>query len=202
MHENGKTGFEGVILAAGTSSRFGGENKLLAEVNGVPLIRRTVLAYLGAGLDRVVVVTGYGSVGVVDALSDLPIECVFNARFTEGQSTSLHAGIRALSARVSGAVVGVADQLRPRADAIRTLLLAAQGADNALVVPRYGGHRGNPVVFPAALFPELLAVTGDVGGRPVIHRHRGSIIWIDFDDPSLGADVDLPSDLTRTSDRD
>jgi molybdenum cofactor cytidylyltransferase len=202
MHENGKSGFEGIVLAAGTSSRFGGENKLLAEVHGMRLVRRTVLSYLGAGLDRLVVVTGFGSDEVVDALSGLPIECVLNARFLEGQSTSLHVGIRALSAGTIGAVVGVADQLHLRSDTVRRLVLTAQRADNALVVPRYGGQRGNPVVFPAALFPELLAVTGDVGGRPVIDRHRENIVWIDFDDPSLGADVDLPSDLSETSDLD
>jgi molybdenum cofactor cytidylyltransferase len=202
MHENGKSGFEGVVLAGGTSSRFGGDNKLLSEVDGDPLVRRTVLAYLGAGLDRLVVVTGFGSHEMVDALSGLPIDCVFNARFLEGQSTSLHAGIRALSAGTKAAVVGVADQLHLTAHTVRRLLLEAQAVDNALVVPRYGGQRGNPVVFPAVLFPEILAVRGDVGGRPVIDRHSDSVVWVDFDDPSLGADVDVPSDLPGTSARD
>jgi molybdenum cofactor cytidylyltransferase len=72
-----------------------------------------------------------------------------------------------------------------------------QASGAPLAVPRYAGRRGNPVLCDRVLFPELLQVTGDQGGRPVLERHREDIAWLDVADPLPGADLDTVEEYRR-----
>lgn len=195
MHEKRRIPTSGIVLAAGMSTRFGHGNKLLATVDGIPIVRRTVLAYVGAALESVVVVVGYDRFAVRDALAGIDVHVIFNERFRDGQSTSLRCGLDALSAECLGAVIGVGDQPYLTATVVRELVDRFTRSDGPMVAPLYGQHRGNPVVFHRSLFPELREVSGDVGGRPVLQAHRGDVEWVQFEDARLGADVDQPDDL-------
>jgi molybdenum cofactor cytidylyltransferase len=184
----------GLVLASGMSRRFAGANKLLVPIGGVPVVRRTVQAYLAAGLDPVTVVLGHEANLVGDALLGLPIQTVINPDFAQGQSRALGHGVHALPDRTSAAVIGVGDQPLLTGSVIRLLVDSYIITGRSPVVPRYAGRRGNPVLFDRSLFPELLAVTGDQGGRPVIERHRDEILWLDLPDPRPGADLDSEED--------
>lgn len=187
----------GLVLAAGTSTRFSQGNKLLRSVEGVPLARRTVQAYVDAGLDEVIVVTGYQAVQMEEALAGLPLRLVHNPRFPEGQSSSLRAGVEALTTSTAAAIIGVADQPYLPTSVIDEMVLLYRTSSCILIVPRYAGQRGNPVLFDASLFPELVSVEGDIGGRPVLQAHAGEICWLDFTDPRWAADVDTIDDLAN-----
>ena len=187
----------GVVLASGTSTRFGSENKLLVEFEGKPIVRRTALAYVGARLQPVVVVVGNDRERVVRALSGLNVTFVENAEFAEGQSRALRHGIAALPDAASAAVIGVGDQPLLAAEVIDSLADAYWASGARIVVPRYGGQRGNPALFAAELFDELRLVDGDQGGRALIEPHRDEVVWVDVPNPELGEDVDTPDDLDR-----
>jgi molybdenum cofactor cytidylyltransferase len=186
----------GLVLAAGSSVRFSRGNKLLTPVAGVPLARRTVENYVDAGLDEVVVVTGYHAVSVEEALAGLPLRFVRNLRFQQGQSRSLQAGLAALSARAAAAIIGVADQPYLSPLVIKAIASRYQASGERLIVPRYAGQRGNPVLFAASLFPELMRVEGDIGGRPVLKAHADEICWLDFPQSRWASDVDTVEDLS------
>lgn len=185
----------GLILASGMSRRFGEENKLLVELGGIPVIRHTVAAYAKADLRPLVVVVGHDAERVAAALGGLGLTLVPNPDFDQGQSRALVRGVRALPPETAAAVIGVADQPYLNAGLIRALVERHTESGAPLVVPRYGGRRGNPVLFSAALFSELLEVEGDRGGRPVILAHAGEITWLDVPDVMPGLDLDTPADL-------
>lgn len=185
----------GVLLAAGRSTRFGGPNKLLQDLGGVPVVRRAAEALRAAGIGDLVVVTGHMAAEVEAALSGLPARFVHNPDYAEGLSTSLAAGIGALS-EADGALVALGDMPAVGADTIRALLGAFAVSDGkAIVLPTVAGKRGNPVVWPARFFAELKAVQGDVGARHLIGANAELIVEVPVWGDGALVDVDTPEAL-------
>ena len=180
------------------STRFGVDNKLLAEVGGVPVIQRTVQAYVDAGLHTLVVV-GHEANEIERLLRSLPVSFIRNPDFRMGQSRALVRGLAAVPEGSRAAVIGVGDQPFLRSDVIRSLVDRFELDHPLLVAPRYSGQPGNPILFDSRLFPELLAVEGDQGGRAVVQRHRDAVEWIEVTDPRSGRDVDTPADLDEAN---
>src|SRR5579859_7241662 len=92
--------------------------------------------------------------------------------------------------RVSKALVLLGDQPLITAQHIDTLIATYRTTDKRIIAPTYEGKRGNPILFDASLFPELLEVTGDEGGRSVLERHREEIATVETSNPLANIDVD------------
>jgi molybdenum cofactor cytidylyltransferase len=187
-----------VLLAAGTSSRMRGANKLLTELDGVPLVRRTALEVLASSASPVVVVLGHRNVEVAAALVGLDVQRVVNAEYRAGLATSLGAGIRALGDRLDGVVVCLGDMPFVRAADVDTLIgafEASQGRD--IVVPIHEGRRGNPVLWPRAYFHELQRLEGDTGARALLVAHAPRVRSVVVETPGVLIDLDTPEDVER-----
>ncbi|HUG35922.1 MAG TPA: nucleotidyltransferase family protein, partial [Candidatus Limnocylindrales bacterium] len=156
----------GIVLAAGLSRRMG-RPKLLLELRGAPVIRRTVEGLLGAGLDDLVVVVGPAVDAVAEALSGLPVRFAVNPAPEAGQAGSVVAGVRALSPCATAALIALGDQPSLPAAVVPRLLEAFHSSGKPIVAPLYRDGRGNPVLFASSLFPELLALHGDRGARAI-----------------------------------
>lgn len=185
----------GIVLASGMSTRFGTANKLLALVGGIPVVARTVQAYVDAGVVPLIVVVGHDAREIEHALSHLPVRCISNPEFHLGQSRALVHGIRELTRDIDAAVIGVADQPFLTGTVIQSLITLYRLERPLIVAPRYAGRNGNPVLFNRQLFDELLEVEGDQGGRAVLQCHRDAVAWVDLDDERAARDVDTPHDL-------
>ncbi len=183
----------GVILAAGASRRMG-RNKMLLELDGESLIRRAVRHALAAGLSPVVVVIGHEPDRIRAALRDLPVEFAVNPDYTGPTSGSLHQGLNALGAEVGAAIVMLGDMVRVTPETLAMLVAAARGTDAPLVVSRYGDVTAPPLLFRRALFPELLAWTGEGCGKTVVKAHSHEAMYVDRP-VALLADVDTPEDF-------
>ncbi|MEM7695810.1 MAG: molybdopterin-binding/glycosyltransferase family 2 protein [Pseudomonadota bacterium] len=189
----------GVILAAGRSRRMGAQNKLLAPVDGVPMVRRVAAAALAADLSEVVVVLGHEGAAVRDALAGLDVRFVTNPAYGEGVSTSVRAGIEALPA-VDGAVVLLGDMPLVTGRAIDRVVRALGEGEATIAVATHGGVRGNPVAWSSAHFAALRALSGDQGGRPLFAAHAKLMVEVEIGE-AAGADADTPEALAALNAR-
>ena len=183
----------GVILAAGASRRMGA-NKMLLALEGESLIRRAVRRALAGGLSPVVVVVGHEQDRIRAELEDLPVEFAVNPDYTGPTSGSLHRGLNALGPDVGAAVVMLGDMVRVTQETLAMLVAAAHGTDAPLVVSRYGDVTAPPLLLRRALFPELLAWTGEGCGKTVVKAHSHEAMYVDRP-VALLVDVDTPEDF-------
>ena len=121
---------------------------------------------------------------------------VVNPHPESGQASSLVAGIAALPDGTDAVVVGLGDQPFVPEHVIPSLIDAGRSTDRVIAAPRYRDGLGNPVLFKAAVFPELLALAGDRGARSVVERDRERVALVPVDAP-MPDDVDTPEDYAR-----
>lgn len=182
-----------IVLAAGRSSRMG-SNKLVAEVGGVPMVRRVAQAALASRASPVVVVTGNDADRVAAALSGLDVRLVHNGAYADGLSTSLKAGLAALPETADAALVLLGDMPLVRGEDCDAIL-AALAADGILVaLATADGKRGNPVAWSRRLFPELRATEGDAGGRALLSRYADQVAEVEIG-VAAAMDADTPAAL-------
>lgn len=189
-----------IILAAGRGTRFGEAPKLLAELDGKPLVRHVAEAALASSARPVIVVTGHRAGQVEAALIDLPVILCPNRAHAEGLSTSLKAGFAALAPGVEAAVVLLGDMPRVGSALIDRLIRRWSDSRPAAVVPVVGGQRGNPVILSMALRDDIEALTGDAGAGPLLRR-RADVVEEAIEDPAAVYDVDTPEALAALSAR-
>jgi molybdenum cofactor cytidylyltransferase len=186
----------GLVLAAGRSTRMGGPNKLLEEINGRALVRIATDHVLASGARPVIVVTGHQRERVERALAGLAVTFVHNADFADGLSTSLKAGIAAVPADADGAIVCLGDMPQVTPKLIDRLIGAFDPARGALVViPTIDGKRGNPVLWSRRFFNDLTALEGDVGARHLIGGYAEAVAEVPVEDAAVLIDVDTPEAL-------
>ncbi|ELZ16645.1 molybdopterin-guanine dinucleotide biosynthesis protein A [Natrinema thermotolerans DSM 11552] len=185
----------GVVLAGGTSSRFGSANKLLAELDGEPLIRHATRTLVDAPLSDVVVVLGYEAGAVRAALSGIDARTVYNPDYEEGLSTSVEKAIRVVGTPETDAVMFLPGDMPAVGSSTVELLVNAYRAElGTALAAAFDGHRGNPVLFDRRHFDALLEVTGDVGGLPVLSQSDDNA-RIETNDPGVLRDINTTTDL-------
>jgi molybdenum cofactor cytidylyltransferase len=185
-----------LVLAAGQSRRMGQQNKLLAEVDGRPMITHVVDAMLASRAAPVIVVTGHEAERVRAALGQRSVQLAHNPDYEQGLSTSLRVGLAALPEDVEGVLIGLGDMPRIRPEQIDRLIAAFSPSENrAIIVPTVRGKRGNPVLFARRFVPEMLQICGDVGARHLIGEHADEVVEIEMDDDAALLDIDTPAAL-------
>ncbi|HVZ70003.1 MAG TPA: molybdopterin-binding/glycosyltransferase family 2 protein [Rhizomicrobium sp.] len=184
-----------VVLAAGLSSRMG-ENKLLVEISGQPLIRRTVEAVLASHASPVIVVTGRDADRVGAALSGLDVRLVKNDDFAKGLSTSLKSGVSSVPADSDGALIVLGDMPSVTPELLDTLIAAFNPAEGrAICVAAHAGKRGNPVLWARRFFPEIMAIEGDVGAKHIIAANDELVCEVESSTDAPLIDIDTKEDL-------
>lgn len=184
----------GIILAAGGSERLGRPKQLLFWC-GKPFIAQVVESAISAGLDPVIVVTGADEEKVVQAVGDLPVNCIHNPHWSNGQSTSMKAGVAILPQTCDRAMFLLSDQPQISPLLLRALIERHNEQWAPITAPMIREQRGNPVLFGREVFSALSAISGDQGGRGVFNQFNVDFIpWID--DRAL-MDVDQIGDYEK-----
>jgi len=186
----------GVVLAAGTSSRFGETNKLLAEWAGAPLVSHTVDTLLQSAVDEVVVVVGDDAERVRTAIRNFEVAVVHNDEYAAGQASSVRRGITAARDYGGDAVVfALGDMPAVSAESLNRLVAAYRAGVGDALAAAYNGVRGNPVLFGRRHFETLADTTGDTGGRELLLADDEAAL-VETGDRGVLVDVDRPDDLT------
>jgi molybdenum cofactor cytidylyltransferase len=185
-----------IILAAGRSTRMGGPNKLLAELDGRKLVRIATEQALASRANDVIVVTGHQAELVEQALAGLKVRFVRNPDFAGGLASSVKAGIAAVSPSADGAVICLGDMPLMSAHLIDRLIESfAPDRGNLIVVPVADGRRGNPVLWSRRFFNELMTLDGDIGARHLIARHGEAVAEVPVEGEGAFLDIDTPQAL-------
>jgi molybdenum cofactor cytidylyltransferase len=188
-----------VVLAAGQSSRMG-RPKQLAEVGGQPMITRAVQTALASGADEVLVVVGAYRAAVTAALQPLQaaaeqrLGLVENPHFASGQASSLHAAIHALDEQTGAALFLPVDQPFLTPTLLQRLIAAWRAGAPLAASAVNGAVRGAPAIFDRSLWPELLALAGDEGARPLLRKYAQALVPVVADAAEL-RDIDTPEEL-------
>jgi molybdenum cofactor cytidylyltransferase len=190
-----------VILSAGESSRMG-RPKALLPIDGVRFIERIVATLKSTRVDEIIAVLGHNAEEMRQKVSDLPVKIVVNPDYKQGQLSSLIAAIRSIESgenhhRVDAILVHLVDHPYINVDLVNLMIDRFYETKQLIVVPRYLGRRGHPVIFSRALFTELLAAPLDQGAKTVVHAHRDRTLEIDTEDEGVAIDIDTPEEYRK-----
>ena len=186
-----------VVLAAGGSSRLGGQPKQLLTVEGIPILARVLGAVTASRVHETIVVTGYRASEVRAAGQSFPVRWLDNPGWSQGMSTSLRLGLAAVDPAAAGAAIVLADQPYLTSGLINRLIDAFEAAPApAMARPAAGGRAGHPVVFSRFFFDLLGTARGDQGGRAVLAAHAGRLVTVPAPAREI-MDVDTWEDLAR-----
>jgi molybdenum cofactor cytidylyltransferase len=185
-----------LLLAAGQSRRMGGPNKLLAEIDGLPMVARVAQRLLASRARPIVAVLGNQAEAVDAALGKLPVERVRNPDFAAGLSTSLKRGIAALPDDLEGVIVCLGDMPLISGRHLDRLIAAFNPLEGrAIIVPTRRGKRGNPVLWSKRFFAGMAGLAGDVGAKHLIGEHAELVAEVEMDDDAVLVDIDTPEAL-------
>jgi molybdenum cofactor cytidylyltransferase len=185
-----------LLLAAGQSRRMGGPNKLLAELDGVPMVAHVARRLLASRARPIIAVLGNQAEAVDAALGKLPVERVRNPEFATGLSTSLKRGIAALPSDLDGVIVCLGDMPLISGRHLDRLIAAFNLLEGrAIIVPTRRGKRGNPVLWSKRFFPEMAELAGDVGAKHLIGEHAELVAEVEMEDDAILVDIDTPEAL-------
>lgn len=185
-------GWGALILAAGAGRRFGG-GKLLADLGGAPVIRRTTEAVLAAGFDTVLVATGAEHPRIVEALEGLACRILPTPGWEEGMAASIRTGSAALAACGKGVFVFLGDMPLAPVGLCGLLAEMAETAGYA-ARPVVDGRPGHPVCFVRQAVADLARLEGDQGAAHGLKRRR-DVAYLETDDIGAILDIDSPEDL-------
>ncbi|MEP4703755.1 MAG: molybdopterin-binding/glycosyltransferase family 2 protein [Hyphomicrobiales bacterium] len=184
-----------IVLAAGRSTRMGGPNKLLAQLDGQPLVRHVVSNLTSSRIDEIVVVTGHMHDEVEKALDGCAVRFVHNSDFADGLSTSLRAGIDALDSTADAALIALGDMPFVTSEAFNLMIDAYDQSETIYAaVATSNGKRGNPVLWSRRFFDALKSIQGDTGARHLIGENEAMIAEVEIG-KAAALDLDTPEAL-------
>ena len=191
-----------VLLAAGRSERMGPNNKLLLNVDGIPLVRKSAINILNSNVTSMTVVTGFDENKIVNALSGLNVNFVKNINFREGLSSSLKAGLANISPTPSAVIICLADMPKIQPEHINQLIENFDPLKGwEICIPTNNGKRGNPVLIGSRFFPYIFETSGDFGAKQVMKQHSDKIVEVEIGTSDIHFDIDTQDEYENFTTR-
>jgi molybdenum cofactor cytidylyltransferase len=188
----------GIILAGGSSTRFGRPKQLL-KLKGKYLIESVLDTALESELNHIVLVLGHAHQDILQALGNRTsherLQVVINQHYLEGQSRSVQAGLSKIRQSFPAVMFLLGDQPMLNAATINRMLDRFQYSGKDICVPVYEGRRGNPTIFNRILYDQLMGIEGDIGARELIRDNPGRVLYVELDDPLCFFDIDSQKDF-------
>jgi len=186
----------GIVLAAGKGARMG-QTKQLLPFRGRTILECVVDSALASSLHRVIVVVGHQADLLEPLLRGRAVTVVVNHHFPSGQSSSLKAGLQALTDESEAALFLLGDQPLVTPQTIDRVIAAYQASRSPVVVPVCAGRRGNPALFSRETFPSIGRLGGDCGARPLFDEYAERLLALPVPTSDILFDVDTEEDYRR-----
>lgn len=191
-----------VLLAAGRSERMGRNNKLLLNVDGIPLVRKSAINILNSDVTSMTVVTGFDENKIVNALSGLNVNFVKNINFREGLSSSLKAGLANITPTPSAVIICLADMPKIQPEHINQLIENFDPLKGwEICIPTNNGKRGNPVLIGSRFFPYIFETNGDFGAKQIMKQHSDKIVEVEIGTSDIHFDIDTQDEYENFTTR-
>ncbi len=185
-----------IIPAAGFSSRYSGDLKLLETLGDTTVIEQVVRIARTAGITEILVITGHGREKIEETMFAAGVCTVFNPEFGTGMGTSIATGVKH-APDSDGYLIWPGDMPGIKPETIRALIDSA--ASGRIVVPVFERRRGHPVLFSDVFHSELSHLGSDEGARSILDANPSRVVEVDIDDPGIHLDVDTREDLKKLS---
>ncbi len=185
-----------MVLAAGISRRMGSPKQLL-RIGERTLLEHALANVCASEVQEIVLVLGAGAEELRRQIPTDNLKVIVNPDYEQGMGTSLRTGLAALGPRVEGALVVLADQPFVRPETLNRLMATRAETGAQITLPLYRGFRGNPALLDRSVFPEVMALSGDVGCRAIFGDHTEGIYKVETGDPGILLDIDTEDDLRR-----
>ena len=183
-----------IILAAGSSTRMGTVKQLL-RLDGRPLLQHVLDNVRASVVGEIIVVLGASAEVIRGEIDAHNARIVMNEDYRAGMGTSLKAGLSAVNPDAEAALIILADQPFVRPETINRLISEHVRSKAQILIPLYRGFRGNPVLLDHTVFPEVMALGGDIGCRAIFGGHLEGIVKVPVDDVGILLDIDRQSDF-------
>ena len=188
-----------IVLAAGSSKRMNGINKLILPYKNKTIISTVVTNILAAGIEEVIVVVGYEAEKVKEALENLPVIIINNPDHEKGLTTSIQQGVSC--AKGNGYMICLSDMvlITPEEYIFLKSSFEKQWLMNAacICVPRYKNEKGNPVIF-SSWYKRVILEHGEMEGcKEIVQSNRNNISWVDMQSTHILEDIDYPGDYDK-----
>ena len=183
-----------VILAAGSSSRFGRPKQLL-EFQGETLIRRAFRAAQTAKCDPIVVVVGETVDEICEELGDTSARLIRNDESVRGLGTSIRCGVQEIAQSIKAVILLTCDQPLVDGDVIARLIAARKDTGKPIVASGYVNTLGIPALFDQSRFEALLTLPDAAGAKSLLLSEGSDVASIAFEDGAV--DIDTPADFER-----
>jgi molybdenum cofactor cytidylyltransferase len=182
-----------IVLAAGSSTRMDGENKLARSIDGDPLLLRSISKVLASDVQRCIVVVSEQNDDTLEMLSGLDIDIITCSGAKQGMSASIRSGVIAAGKYTQAYLICLPDMPDLNASHFNLVIDAYKKFENKLIIRpiTIAGQTGHPVLIDKRFYPELMCLTGDMGARAIIENNVESVFDIKMDDAVI-TDLDTP----------
>jgi molybdenum cofactor cytidylyltransferase len=191
-----------LLLAAGESRRMG-KFKQLLPFKGKTFVECCVDNLLASGAGEVLIVTGHRETDVRSAVAGRAVagravRFVHNPDYPLGMSSSIKCGLQALSPTAEALMIALVDQPQIGPSIINQVVEAFLKTRAPIVIPRFAGRGGHPVLLDLSLKDEILAMDPATGLKQVVHAHAGEVLHVDVASRAILIDFDYPEDISES----
>ena len=188
-----------ILLAAGQSLRMKDENKLIKEINGIPLIKYATKNILASAVDEIIVVTGHENKKIENIIgSHKKVKFVYNKDFKNGISSSIKTGLHSVSKKTEAFFICLGDMPNINQNIYNKLIKSRYNYNKKLklehkkeiIIPTHEGIEGNPVLFSKFMKDEIMLVEGDWGAKKIIELNKNKILNVPFNNRGITLDFD------------
>ena len=183
-----------ILLAAGQSKRMNGENKLIKEIQGIPLIKLSVKNILASSIDELIVVLGHQK-EIVEKLIDKneKVKFVFNKNFESGMASSIKVGLKYLSKKTEAFFICLGDMPMVNQDVYNQLIRSRNNKE--IIIPTYKDQQGNPILFSKSMKSIIVSIEGDIGAKKILEQNKDKILKVKIDDIKIAKNFNTKDDF-------